>query len=206
MPEALRQALLAIFDDARRHHFLGPGDVAGHLAHSLAFASLVPEAPNQAVDLGSGAGIPGLVLALVWRDSTWVLLDANVRRTAFVREALPSLGLEDRVEVVTSRAEEVGNNPRWRGQADLVVARGFGGPAVTAECSAPLLRPGGAVVVAEPPGGAPHRWPAEGLDLLGLVDGGSRVSPVALQRLCQVGSCPPRYPRRVGIPQKRPLF
>jgi 16S rRNA (guanine527-N7)-methyltransferase len=198
--------LLELLAAARSQHFLGPGDVAGHLGHSLAFASLITEAPGLAVDLGSGAGIPGLVLALLWPASHWVLLDANVRRTTFLRDALPTLGLDARVEVVTTRTELAGRHPRWRGAADLVVARGFGPPAVTAESAAPFLRTGGAVVVAEPPGGAPGRWPAAGLELLGLTEDGTVVVPVALQRLRQARPCPERYPRRVGIPQKRPLF
>jgi len=159
-----------------------------------------------AVDLGSGAGVPGLVLALLWPASSWVLLDANVRRTSFVRDALPGLGLDGRVEVVTARTEVAGRDHQWRGTADVVVARGFGPAAITAESAAPFLRAGGALVVAEPPGGAPDRWPEGGLELLGLARDGSVVAPVALQRLRQVRPCPDRYPRRVGIPQKRPLF
>ncbi len=172
----------------------------------MAFALLVSEPPGRAVDLGSGAGVPGLVLAVLWPASTWVLLDANARRTAFLGCAITSLGLTDRVDVLTDRAEQIGQDPTWRAQADLVVVRSFGPPAVVAECVAPLMRTGGTVVVAEPPGGAPGRWPAHGLELLGLAEDGRTTDPVALQRLRQVAPCPPRYPRRVGIPQKRPLF
>jgi 16S rRNA (guanine527-N7)-methyltransferase len=146
------------------------------------------------------------VLALVWPETGWVLLDVNVRRTAFLRDAVVALGLDARVEVVTTRTELAGRDPRWRGVADVVVARGFGAPAVTAEAAAPLLRAGGTLVVAEPPGGAPERWPAAGLDRLGLTNDDAIVEPVALRRLRQVLPCPDRYPRRVGIPQKRPLF
>ncbi len=180
--------------------------MGAHLEHSLAFATLVPEAPSRAVDLGSGAGVPGLVLALLWPGSSWALVDANVRRTGFLREAIAALHLEQRVEVIAERAEIVGRAPTWRSAADLVVARGFGPPAVTAECAAPLLRSGAALVVAEPPGGAPDRWPTDGLALVGLARDGDVVDPVALQRLLQVAPCPDRYPRRVGIPVKRPLW
>jgi 16S rRNA (guanine527-N7)-methyltransferase len=142
----------------------------------------------------------------VWPASAWALLDANVRRTAFVRSAVDQLGLGHRVEVITERAEVAGRDPHRRGVADLVVARGFGPPGVVAECAAPLLRPGGALVVAEPPGGAPNRWPAAELGLFGLASDGRQVAPVALHRLRQVEPCPESYPRRVGIPQKRPRF
>lgn len=191
---------------AREQGFLGPGDVEAHVDHSLAFAACVAAPPGRAVDLGSGAGVPGLILALLWPESEWGLVDANVRRTTFLQEAVVTLGVSGRVAVVAERAELVGRNADWRGGADLVVSRGFGPPAVAAECAAPLLRVGGLFVVAEPPGGAPERWPAAGLELLGLVEDGRCVEPVALQRLRQVVACPERYPRRVGIPMKRPLF
>jgi len=206
LPESWRGVLLDLLASAREQHFLGPGEVEAHVDHSLAFAALVPEPPDRAVDLGSGAGVPGLVLALLWPASSWCLVDANVRRTEFLRHAIEFLELDDRVQVLTSRAEVVGRDPEWRGTADLVVARGFGPPAVVAECAAPLLRPGGGLVVAEPPGGDPDRWPAGGLELLGLVAAGRITTPVALQRLQQVAPCPDRYPRRVGVPAKRPLF
>lgn len=167
---------------------------------------LVSSPPQLAVDLGSGGGVPGLILALHWPASTWVLLDAGIRRTEFLRQAVAALFLEDRVEVVTARAEETGRDPVRRGAADLVVARSFGLPAVTAECAAPLLRVGGELVVAEPPGGAPHRWPAHGVLELGLDADRRIVEPAALQHLRQVSPCPDRYPRRTGIPEKRPLF
>ncbi len=149
--------------------------------------------------------MPGLILALRWPSSLWALLDASIRRTEFLRQAVTTLGIEDRVEVVTTRAEEAGRDPARRGVADLVVARSFGPAAVTAECAAPLLRVGGELVVAEPPGGAPDRWPVAGLLELGLKADGRTVEP-ALQHLGQVSSCPDRYPRRTGIPEKRPLF
>jgi 16S rRNA (guanine527-N7)-methyltransferase len=89
---------------------------------------------------------------------------------------------------------------------DLVVARSFASPAATAECAAPFLQPGGRLLVAEPPGGQPERWDAEGLAQLGLVPGDHLVSPTAYQILVQEFPCPDRFPRRVGIPGKRPLF
>jgi 16S rRNA (guanine527-N7)-methyltransferase len=206
LPDRSQQVLVELLAAARVQHFLGPGDLTTHLAHSLAFTNLVPTPPGRAVDLGSGAGVPGLILAVRWPESTWVFLDANVRRTEFLRSAVVALDLDDRVEVVVRRAEEFGHDAPWRGSADLVVARGFGPAAVTAECAAPLLRRGGAVVVAEPPGGAPDRWPPAGLRLLGLVADGRLVEPVALQRLRLETETSERYPRRVGIPAKRPLF
>jgi 16S rRNA (guanine527-N7)-methyltransferase len=134
------------------------------------------------------------------------LIDASTRRAAFLRDAVDRLELSDRVDVLGQRAEDAGRDPQRRGEADLVVARSFGPPAVTAECAAPLLCTDGYLVVAEPPGGAPDRWPAVSLAALGLIPDANRTAPVALQRLRQIHPCSARYPRRAGIPAKRPLY
>ncbi|MGH9120995.1 MAG: RsmG family class I SAM-dependent methyltransferase, partial [Acidimicrobiales bacterium] len=102
------------------------------------------------VDLGSGAGLPGLVLACSWPESRWILMDSSTRRTAWLASAVERLGVSARVRVLCARAEVVGRG-ELRGSIHHVVARSFGAPAVTAECAAPLLRIGGSLVVAEPP-------------------------------------------------------
>jgi 16S rRNA (guanine527-N7)-methyltransferase len=132
-------------------------------------------------------------------------VDGSVTRAAFLTEAAAELGVDERVSVLAERAEEAGRGP-WRGRADLVVARGFGPPAVTAECAAPFLAVGGRLVVAEPPGGRPDRWTTEGAALLGMAIGPAYQEPTALQVLVQASPCPDRYPRRTGIPAKRRLF
>ncbi len=162
----------------------------------------------RALDLGSGAGLPGLVLALEWPAAEVALLDANERRTAFLERAVDRLGIGDRVRVVHGRAEEIGRRAAERGRHDAVVARSFASPPVVAECSAPFLRVGGLLITSEPPreSSTADRWPADGLALVGLsasrrVDGdfGYRVAE-------QQSPCPERFPRRVGVPAKRPLF
>jgi 16S rRNA (guanine527-N7)-methyltransferase len=144
-------------------------------------------------------------LALANRAVAWVLLDGSRTRAAFLEEATHELGLQNRVEVVAERAEVAGRGPR-RGTFDLVVARSFASPAATAECAAPFLRSGGRLVVAEPPGGRPERWDAEGLAALELGLGNRVVVPTSYQVLIQQAPCPDRFPRRVGVPVKRPLF
>lgn len=184
-------------------------------AAGVAGAPGVLEMAVNAVDLGSGGGIPGLVLALALPRSRWTLLEASQKRSAFLTEAVGRLSLDRRVSVVAERAEIAGRGP-MRGSFDLVVARSFAAPAVTAECAAPLLHVGGLLIVAEPPaddgraeGAEPAiggRWPAEPLATLGLAPVTRIAHPSALQVLEQLAPCPARYPRRVGIPSKRPLF
>ncbi len=207
------QPLLAVLARSHELGHIGDPDLEGHIDHALGFAGAVGAPPRLALDLGSGGGLPGLVLARHWPSSAWVLLDGSPTRTAFLADAVDELDLTDRVTVVTGRAEEVGHDDGRRGAFDLVVSRSFGPPAVVAECAAPFLEVGGRLVVSEPPGPL-DRWdhPDE-LALLGLTVASS-PSPDAsdphgqgsYRTLLQVTPCPPRYPRRVGIPAKRPLF
>ena len=199
--------LLAVLTDARRLGLLGPGPVDEHIEHARGFAAAAGTPGRRVVDLGSGAGVPGLVLALTWPDVPLVLVEASQRRVMFLHDALARLGLSGRVTVVRARAEVLGRAEDWRGTAELVVARGFGAPAVVAECAAPLLATGGRLVVSEPPDRCGSRWPVEGVARLGLGPGrtvehggrGYRVLP-------QERPCPEPFPRRAGVPGKRPLF
>jgi 16S rRNA (guanine527-N7)-methyltransferase len=226
--------LLDILDEARAAGFLGPGPLDTQLRHAEGFAvvarRLWPDGPTPPVllDLGSGGGLPGLVVATRWPEATVILLDASARRTAFLTAATRRLGLEDRVSARQDRAEVAGRDPDLRDRLDVVLARSFGRPAVTAECAAPLLKPGGWLVVSEPPAaplpdpgppgspaagvpGAPDpsegpRWPAEPLRQLGLEPAGLEHVEFEYQTLRQFEPCPERFPRRDGVPAKRPLF
>lgn len=206
--DGAREALVRVLDEGRRRGLLGPGPIEAQIDHAVALGVAVGESePGMALDLGTGGGIPGLVLALGFPRTRWVLLDSRGRSVAFVAEALGLLGLDARVTVLEGRAEDVGRNPDHRAQYDLVVARGFGPPPVTAECAAPLLRVGGRLIVSEPPGGDPDRWPSESLAQLGLrVHRPDLHQQVAVAVLEQVELAPSTYPRRSGVPAKRPLF
>jgi len=184
---------------------LGPGPIDAHIDRALDIGEALEGSPNVALDLGSGGGVPGLPLVLAWPDSRWVLLDGGRKRAAFLEEATATLGLHERVTVVAQRAEEAGRGP-LRGSIDCVVARSFGPAAVTAECAAPFLRVGGRLIVAEPPGGAPNRWDHAGLSLLGMRPGLVGSGPTSFQVIDQSSLCPDRFPRRTGVPGKRPLF
>lgn len=199
--EPLRNALAT----ARAFGFLGPGPLEDHITHAGRFlAALGPRLTGRAVDLGAGGGLPGLVLALARPEVRWAFLDANQRRTAALREAVHALDLGERVDVHTGRAEEFGQDADHRGAYNVVVARSFGPPAVVAECAAPLLQAGGHLAVSEPPDGGVDRWPTDGLALLGLTPAPTPDPGIFVAR-CQEPAGD-RYPRRTGIPSKRPLF
>jgi 16S rRNA (guanine527-N7)-methyltransferase len=206
LAEGPYRALLAVLEESKRRGFLGPGPVEAHVDRAFDGLTLMPVGSRRALDLGSGGGLPGLPLALARPDVDWVLLDGSQTRTEFLRHAVEALSLSERVTVVDGRAEVVGHREGLRGRFDLVTARSFGPPALTAECAAPFLLVGGRLIVAEPPGGDQPRWPADRLEVLGLKPVEAVVEPSAFQVLEQFATCPGRYPRRVGIPAKRPLF
>ena len=198
--------LLRVLERSKELGFLGPGRVEPHLDHARAYGAELADG-STVLDLGSGGGVPGLVLACDLRSVEFVLLDAMEKRCRFLEWAGSELELRN-VRVVCGRAEELAHRPDLRGQFDAVVARSFAAPPVLAECAAGFLRVGGRLIVSEPPEDrASHRWPADPLNELGMRSTGARSGAAAtLQVLEQVRSCPDRFPRRVGVPAKRPLF
>ncbi len=204
-----RAELLAVLEESRELGLLGPGPVERQYAHARDLASAIGPFAASFLDLGSGGGVPGLVLVEQWPTAHSTLLDAGRRRCEFLEHAVERLGLGDRVAVVCGRAERLARDPGLRGGFDLVVARSFAAPAVTAECAVGFLRASGRLVVTEPPDGESmdDRWPAAGLAELGL------ARPHALRhgetgamstRLDAEAS--DRWPRREGVPGKRPLW
>jgi 16S rRNA (guanine527-N7)-methyltransferase len=230
--------LIDLLTTARARGFLGPAPVERHIRHAKGFVLVAGQPPDRFLDLGAGGGIPGLFLLLAWPEASGVLLDSSQRRTEFLRDSTTTLGLEQRAVVLRARAEEAGRDPDWRGRFPLVVARGFGRPAVTAECGSPFLAEGGRLIVSDPPtacggdaelptatdapppaprpvaesgptegGVAPDRWPRAGLAILGLVAEDHReLAEGTFRVLAQREPFPERFPRRTGVPRKRPLF
>jgi 16S rRNA (guanine527-N7)-methyltransferase len=151
------------------------------------------------------------VLARCWATTAATLLDSNRRKCAFLEQAVVELRLDDRVSVRCGRAETLARAPDLRGRLDLVVARGFGSPAVSAECAVGFLRSGGLLAVTEPPPSSRsrpgERWPTDALAELGLgparvVRSGSMgVAIMTAQR--EPGE---RWPRANGRPAKSPLW
>ena len=107
--------------------------------------------------------------------------------------------------MIEGRAEDLARIGTLEGAFEFVSSRSFGPPAVTAECAARFLVIGGILVVSEPPG-APSRWDEKGLELLGLARGPRISDGASYQVIEKVAETPTLYPRRSGVPNKRPLF
>lgn len=137
------------WEPARRAGVLGRVDLESIREHAAGF---VPAACGvldgaSCVDVGTGAGVPGLVLALLFPGSRWTLVDGNERRANLARRAVHAMELDARVDVRQLRAEDAGRSPDLRGSADLAVARLLGPPAETTELVLPLVAGSGVAVV-----------------------------------------------------------
>ena len=200
-------SIVEVLADAQTRGFLGPGEIREFIEHASGYVAGLPLdalAEGPVVDLGSGGGVPGLVLALELPGSSWQLVDRARGRADWLLRSAARLGLRDRVAVRHESAEVTGRGP-LRGRCPAVVARSFGRPAVAAECAAPLLQVGGRAVFSDLD--AATRWDDTALGELGLVILRSWTTPhgryVALE---QRSPCPSPFPRAAGVPTRRPLF
>ncbi|MDW3215377.1 MAG: RsmG family class I SAM-dependent methyltransferase [Ilumatobacteraceae bacterium] len=161
--------LLETLRDAQRFGFFGGRPVEQAAEHALGFVdALGPlDAGCRLVDLGSGGGLPGLVLADAYPEIRITLVDRREKRTDFLRRAVLRLDFTH-VDVVAADVDvligEVDDGIRHR--FDVVTARGFGPPSTTLTVACDLLAPAGRVVISEPPAG--DRWDAELLTSLGV--------------------------------------
>lgn len=122
---------------------------------SLLFLSVLPAGTSRLLDVGSGAGIPGLPLKIVEPDLSVTLIEAHRRRTSFLATLVRELRLEG-VHVLRGRAESlIEEVPSLEGGFDAVVTRAFGPPALVAPLALRFLRPGGRFVASGPPSGKP---------------------------------------------------
>lgn len=166
--------------------------------------------PERLVDVGSGGGFPGMVAACVLPETRVTLVEPLKKRAALLAEVAAELGMRN-VEVVAQRAEEAARGP-LRASADTVTARAVAELRVLVEYTAPFAKEGGLVVLPKGSGvdqeltRAEHAFGELGCEVA-LVERmreevGVHGRVVVLRRL---GALAERYPRRVGIPAKRPL-
>jgi 16S rRNA (guanine527-N7)-methyltransferase len=179
-----------------------------HIADSLAGLEVaaVREA-GRIVDLGSGAGLPGLVLAIARPEAAVVLVESVAKKCAWLERTVGELGLAN-VRVARARAEELDEAP-----FDVVTTRALGALPVLCEYAAPLLRVGGVLVAWK--GAVDAGEEADGLHAAGVLglerEEVRAVEPYpgserrTLHVFRKVGPTPAGYPRRPGMAAKRPL-
>ncbi len=172
--------LIKVLREAQRVGIIGPTDVEAELAHARQYVPGIPPDARDVVDLGSGAGLPGLIIAHDRPDLRLLLVERRAKRSDFLRRAVAALGMLDRVVVSGEDTEQMLRSPVHIAQYDVVTARAFGPPELTLRCAAGLLRSPGTLVVSLPPGGElePLSTAAAGYDVTIMPLPGERVAAV----------------------------
>lgn len=199
-----RYSLTAIRDpqDVRIKHFLD----------SLSCLTVMPDPIGRVIDVGTGAGFPGLVLKIARPDIQLTLVESVAKKTRFCAHVVETLGLKD-VKIVTDRVEVLGQDRDFREQYDWAVARALAGMPVLAEYLLPLVKVGGHMLAQK---GLSARdelmQAAAALKILGGQPAAEREirlpgipDPHLLVVVKKVRPTPSSYPRRVGVPSKTPL-
>lgn len=161
-------ALLRVLAEIQRRGAIGRGPLTDAIAHAEHFARACPPSATM-IDLGSGGGLPGLVVAVRRPELRIGLVERRAKRADLLRYAVRSLELADRVDVRECDVQDLideGIDP-----VDVVTARSFAPPLTTLAMAASFVVPGGVVLISDPPSGEP-RWRSDQLDQLGFLDEG----------------------------------
>jgi 16S rRNA (guanine527-N7)-methyltransferase len=184
-----------------------------HFLDSLTcLLALRSEPIGQLVDVGTGAGFPGIPLKIMLPKIQLTLVESVGKKAEFCRHVVNILGLP-RTEVVQERAEVLGQHPSYRERYDWAVARAVAILPVLAEYLLPLVKVGGSMIAMKGESGPAEAHAAE--HALRVLGGHIRqLLPVTLPGVAEerylvvidkIAATPPGYPRKVGIPAKRPL-
>ncbi len=188
--------------------------VIKHFIDSLAFGKLLPDfaVGIRLLDIGTGAGFPGIPLKLVNPGLEVVLVDALGKRLKFLQEVIAELGLSG-VDTVHARAEEIGRNGEYREKYDVVTARAVARLPVLLEYALPVLKVGGRFLA-----GKGHQADEEireaDIALQVLSGRVERVERFVLNEeaehraiivVTKIATTAREYPRRIGVPEKKPL-
>jgi 16S rRNA (guanine527-N7)-methyltransferase len=193
-----------------------------HFADSLAGTPALDEqarrraaAPLRVADIGTGAGFPGLPLKIAHPDIELTLVESITKKCAFLEHIVTAIGLNG-VRVINDRAENLGQDPAHRQRYDVVLSRAVSKFAPNLEIALPLVNVGGRALLYKTRSFADNpdemKQGARALALLGAQPAGRRCYrlPTGEQEYCvlefeKTTPTPPAYPRRPGVPEKKPL-
>lgn len=192
------------------------GVLVRHFLDSLSCMKALPwsglTVGARLIDVGAGAGFPGVPLKIICPGIRLTLIEATRKKVHFLEHLVRALGLQD-VTTIHGRAEELGHNPDHRERYDWALARAVAEMPTLVEYLLPFVRVGGAMLAqkGEAAAGEVHDADSAILTLGGRV---RRLVPVELRGLAEtrylvivdkVAATSDRYPRRAGMPAKRPL-
>ena len=203
--------LRGILEKSQKLNFLGNPPIDDHIRNAMGFTQVIhgltrENQKGKIYDLGSGGGVPALVLIEELKEWEFVLIERKEKRADFLFEAISALNASERVTIVCDEAENTARNEKFSFGADFVTARSFGPPAITAECACRLLKLNGFLVVSEPPSDT-DRWVHEKLSLTGLTPiKHAKFNDSNFQVLQQSQQPFDGLPRRAGVTRKRPLW
>jgi 16S rRNA (guanine527-N7)-methyltransferase len=168
--------------------------------------------PGSLIDIGSGAGFPGLAIKIVQPEIDITMVEVIQKKAGFIEECIRGMNLTG-IQVTVGRAEELGRKEGWRGYFDYATCRAVGHLSIVAEYCLPLLKIGGLLIAQK--GTEVNVEVAEAT--IGIKTLGGRIEQIHwVSNELLLGRClvlirkeedtPDAYPRRVGIPRKRPLI